>query len=275
MITARCIEEGYFMLSEPFLEFPMPQVGNMKDKAALVTGASSGLGRATALALARAGADLCLVGVNTAGLTETAVRVQALGVKAWVHATDLSKPDNCRAAVAATAKALGRLDALCNVAGVIFFARSHDMPAADWEKTLAVNLSAPFYLSQAAIPHLINSEGAVVNVASSGAFMGQAYLAAYGASKAALIQMTKAMAMEYIHKPIRFNAVAPGGMATRMTAGLKFPEGLDLSLVQRYAPLRGLLEIDDVAELVAFLASDAARGYHGTCITIDNGMTAG
>jgi NAD(P)-dependent dehydrogenase (short-subunit alcohol dehydrogenase family) len=218
--------------------------------------------------------------VNEAGLAETAAKIQPLDVKVSVHAADLSMPENCHETVAAAVQVFGRLDALCNIAGVIFFAHSHGMPAAEWEETLAVNLSAPFHLSKAAIPHLIASarpheSSAVVNVASSGAFMGQAYLAAYGASKAGLVHMTKAMAMEYVHKPIRFNAVAPGGMATGMTAGLTFPDGLERSLVQRYTPLRGLVDVSDVAELVAFLASDASRGYHGTCITIDNGMTAG
>ena len=253
----------------------MPTPSNMKGKAALVTGAASGLGRATAFALGRAGADVCVVDTNAAGLEETAKQLRALGARTLVHATDLSARDNCVGAVSAAVAELGRLDALCNVAGIIVMCNAHEMRAVDYEKTLAVNLSAPFYLMQAAIPHLLSTHGAVVNVTSSAAFVGEAYAAAYCATKAGLTHMTKALAMEYVHKPIRFNAVAPGGMATNIAQNIKIPEGADYSLIKRFSGLRGLVEVDDVAEMIAFLASDAGRGYHGACINIDRGITAG
>jgi NAD(P)-dependent dehydrogenase (short-subunit alcohol dehydrogenase family) len=253
----------------------MPAISDMKGKAALVTGAAAGLGRATALILARAGADCCLVDVNAAGLDETAAAVRALGVKALVQAADLSAMDACRPAVEAAVTAFGRLDALCNVAGVFIPAHTTEMSAADFEKTLAVNLSAPFFLMQAAIPHLLEANGAIVNVTSCAAFNGQAYTAAYCATKAGLTHMTKALAMEYMHKPIRINAVAPGGMMTALAGNMLKLQDPDVSLLMRYAPLRGVVEIDDVAEMVAFLASDAARGYHGACISVDQGITAG
>jgi len=251
------------------------RASDMKGKAALVTGSASGLGRATAVALAKAGTNVFLVDINQPGLEETAIRLSALGTKAHIHHADLAVAANCHAAVAAAVETFGRLDALCNVAGMIVFAHAHEMKAADWEKTLAVNLSAPFYLIQAAIPHLLKTEGAVVNVTSCGAFVGEAYLAAYCATKAGLNHLTKSLAMEYVHRPIRFNAVAPGGMATGLTAELKFPDGMEHSLIQRYSGLRGMVEVDDVADVVAFLASDASRGFHGACISIDKGITAG
>ncbi len=247
----------------------------MKGKVALVTGAASGLGRATAYALGRAGAEVCVVDVNAAALEETAAALRALKVRALVHATDLSVRDNCISAVAAAITGLGRLDALCNVAGIIVMCNAHEMHALDYERTVAVNLSAPFYLMQAAIPHLLQTQGAVVNVTSSAAFVGEAYAAAYCATKAGLTHMTKALAMEYVHKPIRFNAVAPGGMATNIGNTLRMPEGADVALIKRYTGLRGLIEVDDAAELIAFLASDAGRSYHGACINIDRGVTAG
>ena len=253
----------------------MPKASDMKGKAALVTGAASGLGRATAFALGRAGADVCVVDVNAAGLEETAAQLRALGVRTLVRATDLSIRDNCVGAVAESVAQFGRLDALCNVAGIIVMCNAHEMRAVDYEKTLAVNLSAPFYLMQAAIPHLLQTQGAVVNVTSTAAFVGEAYAAAYCATKAGLTHMTKALAMEYVHKPIRFNAVAPGGMATNIGNTIRMPEGADLSLVKRYSGLRGLVEVDDVADMIAFLASDAGRSYHGACINIDRGITAG
>jgi NAD(P)-dependent dehydrogenase (short-subunit alcohol dehydrogenase family) len=247
----------------------------MRGKAALVTGAAAGLGRATALRLARAGADLCLVDIDAEGLEATAQEVRALGVEAAISVTDLSVGKNCGAAVALALDRFKRLDALCNVAAVFIPCHSADMPLADWEKTIAVNLSAPFLLTQAAIPQLLENHGAVVNVTSCAAFMGQAYVAAYCAAKAGLNNMTKALAMEYMHQPIRINAVAPGGMMTALAAGMLDLEGADATLLQRYSPLRGMVEIDDVAEMVAFLASDAARAYHGAIISVDNGITAG
>jgi NAD(P)-dependent dehydrogenase (short-subunit alcohol dehydrogenase family) len=253
----------------------MPIVGNMAGKAALVTGAASGLGRGTALAIAKAGANVCVVDINPGGLEETAQQVRAFGVTALVHATDLSVEKNCAAAVAAAVATFGRLDALCNVAGMIIFANSTEMTAADWDKTLAVNLSAPFHLSKAAIPHLLERDGAIVNVSSSAAFIGEAYAAAYCATKAGINAMTKAMAMEYINKPIRINTVAPGGMMTNIAANLTMPAGVDFALIKRFSGMRGLVEVDDVAEMIAHLASDAGRAFHGACVTMDRGITAG
>jgi NAD(P)-dependent dehydrogenase (short-subunit alcohol dehydrogenase family) len=253
----------------------MSMVGDMTGKVALVTGAASGLGRATALALGRAGAKICIVDVNQAGLDDTAAEIRALGSEALVFAADLAVADQCSGAVQATIEAFGRLDALCNVAGLIIFANSTEMAAAAWNKTLAVNLSAPFHLSQAAIPHLLAQDGAIVNVASTAAFVGEAYAAAYCASKAGLLQLTKAMAMEYMHKPIRINAVAPGGMATNIAADLRLPDGADIALIKRFSGMRGLVEVDDVAEMIAHLASDAGRAFHGACVTMDRGITAG
>lgn len=254
----------------------MNNVSNMQGKAALVTGAASGLGRATAVALARSGADVCIADVNVAGLEETAAAVTTHGVQCVIQAVDLSVASACRALVDAAVAAFGRLDALCNVAGVLYFNHSTDMPQAQWDKTIAVNLSAPFFLSQAAIPHLLENNGAIVNVSSSASFIGEAYAAAYCASKAGLTNMTKAMAMEYINRPIRINAIAPGGMATGIVSSMaSMPTDLDRSLIDRFVPLRGLVDVEDAAQLVAFLASDAASAYHGACINIDKGITAG
>ena len=253
----------------------MPTTADMTGKAALVTGAAAGLGRATALRLARAGADICMVDIDADGLEKTADEVRSLGVRALANALDLAIADNCHGAVAAAVEAFKRLDALCNVAAVFLPCHTTAMSGADWDRTLAVNLSAPFHLIQAAIPHLLQANGAVVNVTSCAAFVGQAYTAAYCATKAGLNHMTKSLAMEYMNQPIRFNAVAPGGMMTALAAGFGRLEDADAGLVRRYSPLRGVVEIDDVAEMVAFLASDAARGYHGACISVDNGITAG
>ncbi len=248
---------------------------DMNGKVALVTGAGGGLGQATARAMAQAGADVCIVDVKLEGLAETAAQVEALGRKVLVHAADLSIADNCHACVETAVAGFGRLDALCNVAGIFKLANSHEMPLDDWTLVMAVNLTAPFLLSKAAIPHLLKNEGAIVNVTSIAAHIGEAYAAAYCASKAGLAQMTKAMAMEYMNQPIRINAISPGGMATPIGASFVPPVGADMALLARYRPIRGLVEVDDVANMIAYLASDAARGFHGATLQMDAGMTAG
>ncbi len=253
----------------------MPSASDMKGKAALITGAAAGLGRATALRLARAGADLCLVDINAQGLQSAAAEAKALGVNAITLTADIGDADNCRNAVATTVETFNRLDALCNVAAIFIPCHTDQMSIEQWNKTIAVNLSAPFHLIHASIPHLLATHGAVVNVTSCAAHIGQAYTAAYCAAKAGLSHMTKSLAMEYMHKPIRFNAVAPGGMMTALAAGFRNLQDADPALIKRYSPLRGLVEIDEVADMVAFLASDAASGYHGAIINIDNGITAG
>lgn len=246
---------------------------DMTAKVALVTGAASGLGRATARKLAEAGADLCIVDVNADRLAETAGMLGNAGV--LVHTADLADPDACIGAVAAAVERFGRLDSLCNIAGIIRMANSADMPRDHYLQTIAINLNAPWFLSQAALPHLLEANGAIVNCASSAALIGEAYAAAYCASKAGLMNMTKAMAMEFARKPIRINAVAPGGMITNIADGMTFPAEAEMDLVARYSGLRGQVEVDDVADLITMLASPAGRSYHGACISIDAGITAG
>lgn len=245
----------------------------MNGKVAVVTGAASGLGRATALRLAEAGAKLCLVDINETGLADTQAMIPDADV--LQHPANLADADACKPVVAAAVERFGRLDALCNVAGALRMNHFTELSRDDFDLIIAVNLRAPFLLSQAAIPHLLESEGAIVNVTSSAAFIGEAYASAYCASKAGLVNLTKSLAMEYSRKPIRINAVAPGGMMTNISAGMGFPEDAEMDLIARYSGLRGLVEVEDVADMIALLASPQGRGYHGACINIDAGITAG
>ena len=254
---------------------PLPPAStDMTGKVALVTGAASGLGRETAIRLAAAGAKLWLADVNEGGLAETVALLPA-DAEAETRKTDLSDPAACRQLVEDAAARFGRLDALCNVAGVIYMANTPEMPFELYQRTLAVNLTAPFLLCQAAIPHLLETSGAVVNVASSAAFIGEAYVAAYCASKWGIVGMTKALAMEYAKKPIRINAVAPGGMVTNIAANFVPPPGCDFELIKRFSGLRGVVEVGDVADMIVLLASPAGRGFHGASINLDAGITAG
>lgn len=163
---------------------------NMDGKSVVVTGAASGLGRATAIKFAAAGADVCIVDMNQQGLEETRSLMIPAGGKVLIQQADLSDAETCAPIVDAAVSAFARLDALCNIAGIITFSHSHEMARADWDRTMAVNLTAPFLLSQAAIPHLLASEGAIVNCSSTAAFVGEAYAAAYCASKAGLAKWT-------------------------------------------------------------------------------------
>jgi NAD(P)-dependent dehydrogenase (short-subunit alcohol dehydrogenase family) len=242
-------------------------------KVALVTGAACGLGRATALRLADEGALVVGADLDAAGLSETGRgcpdgRFHPL-------ACDLAGAAACRAAVLAAVARGGGLDVLCNVAGINRFHHFLEMPEADWQRILAVNLSSVAFLCQAALPHLLARRGAIVNVASVAATKGQAYTVAYCASKGGVVQLTRALAMEFVDAPVRINAVAPGGIDTAMNRNLAFPEGMDWSKVKPYTGRRGMARPEEVAEVIAFLASDAASNVHGAVWAVDGGLTAG
>lgn len=248
---------------------------NLDGKVALVTGAASGLGRATALKLAKVDASVFLVDVNEAELAETVSLLRVDADRVATQVADLSAPAACKGVVDAAVQMFGRLDALCNIAGLIYLANTPDMPLTQLQRTIDVNLTAPFLLSQAAIPHLLETDGAIVNVASSASYIGEAYAAAYCASKWGIVGMTKAMAMEFQKKPIRINAVAPGGMITNIATNFVPPENCDFELLKRFSGMRGTVETEDVADMIVLLASDAGRGFHGACVSIDAGITAG
>ncbi|GGC00935.1 oxidoreductase [Novosphingobium endophyticum] len=248
---------------------------NLEGKTAVVTGAASGLGRETALKLASVGANLWLVDVNAEALAETVELLAPSGREVGSETADLASPAACHAVIAHVVERFGRLDALCNIAGLIYLANTPQMPLEQYQRTIDVNLNAPFLLSQAAIPHLLETSGAIVNVASSASYIGEAYAAAYCASKWGIVGMTKALAMEFQKKPIRINAVAPGGMVTNIAANFIPPEDCDFELLKRFSGMRGTVEIEDVADMIVLLASDAGRGFHGACLSIDAGITAG
>ncbi len=244
-------------------------------KAVVVTGAASGLGRATALAYAREGARLMLIDVNAEGLDATAVEAHALGAETASERCDISDPGACRGAIAKCVSALGGVDVLANVAGVVDFYHAREVSPEQWNRFLGINLNGPFFLYQAAIGHLLESGGNILNVASSAAFVGEAYLVPYATSKAALVHMTKSLAMEHMHDGIRINAIAPGGMTTPMGATVSIPEDANGDLIGRYTGIRAPSSPEEVADLILYVTSDRAASIHGACLSIDGGITAG
>ncbi len=246
-----------------------------ENKVVIVTGAASGLGRATALAFAGEGATLVLADVDANGLEATKGQIEALGRQATTVLTDISDAAACLALAPKAVEAFGKLDILCNVAGAFAFDHASAITPEKWDRIHSVNVRGPFFIIQGAMPHLIESQGAVVNVASASAFLGHAYLAHYASSKAALVNLTKSLAMEYMHSPVRINAIAPGGINTAMTATPSLPDGLDFSLVARYSPLRGSSEPEDLTDLILLLAGPRGKSIHGACLSADKGITAG
>lgn len=249
--------------------------GEFSGKSVLVTGAASGLGRAASLRFAKEGSRVCIVDLNKLGLLETAKRITDAGGECVASDGDLANPVFCASAVATAVEAFGGLDVLCNVAGILRFHALGDVTPEDWNKLFGANVTGPFFMMQAAMPHLSESKGNVVNVVSTAAFAGQAYTAPYAATKSALLSLTKSLAMEFMHAPVRINALAPGGMLTEMVNGLEFPADADQSLIARYIGLRPPSEPEDIVEPLLFLASDRARSVHGACYTADSGITAG
>ena len=246
-----------------------------KDKVALVTGAASGMGRATAVRLAEEGGRVFGIDVNEAGLAETAATVTGAGGTMSTAVVDVTRRQACFDAVESAVGEYGRLDVLANVAGIVRFAHSAEMPEDQWNLVMAVNVSGPFFMSQAALPHLEATGGNIVNVASNAGQMGQAYTTAYVASKHALVGMSKSLAMEYMKRKVRINVVAPGGTDTSMNEGLNMPEDLDWKLMKRFMGMRGFSDPAEIAAAIAFVASDEASSVHGAVFQVDNGMMAG
>lgn len=241
----------------------------------LVTGASSGLGAATVRRFAAGGGQVYAASRDQAKLAEVAASCADLPGEVRFGVLDVTSPADCRAAVRHVVEEFGRLDVVVNNAGRHDFRISTETTEEQWAHDLALNLSGAFFVAQAAIPHLLEAHGNIVNVASVAGLMGEAYSAAYTAAKHGIVGLTKALAVEYLNAPLRVNCVCPGGMDTAQVQTIAVPEGADWDLIMRVAAKRGLMSADSVAAVIAFLASDDAAAVHGSIQAVDQGHLAG
>ena len=264
----------------------------LRGKVALVTGAARGIGRGIALGLAEAGADVVLadLAAGSAGwsyplagqaeLEAAAKEVEARGVRALAVGCDVRQAEQVRALVSSAVQRLGRLDVVVNNAGVVHFGALADFDEGRWEQLFDVNVKGVFLVCRAAIPHLVRSQGCIVNVASVAGKRGYAGGTAYCASKFAVVGLTQALAVELGPQGVRVNAVCPGILATAMwnehlsdvlgaASGSRGREAFDAA-VQRFIPLGREQTPEDVAGAVLYLAT--APNVSGIALNVAGGM---
>jgi NAD(P)-dependent dehydrogenase (short-subunit alcohol dehydrogenase family) len=242
-----------------------------EDKVVLVTGAASGIGRATALRMAEEGASLICADLQAEAAQETAKLAEERGGRAISRTCDVSRPDEVNATVGDAMEHYGKLDSLCNIAGFLRMDNFHEMALEDWNRVLLINLTGTMLMCQAALPHLLVTGGNIVNASSTSALAGLPWGTAYAASKGGVLALTRAIAIEYGRQGIRANAVCPGSIKTPMTGGLAMPENVDMTLIHRAMPLDIPRGPETVAGVIAMLASEDGAHINGEYIRVDGG----
>jgi len=240
----------------------------------LVTGASSGIGAAIAIAFAEQGWDVMAAGRDEARLDEVA----EVSDRIVTWAGDLETSEDCDDLIADTLDEFGRLDCLVNNAGVFIPADITETSDEDWRHTLTINLDVPFYLSRAAMPQLLQNEGSIINIASDWGVRGGARAVAYCASKGGLVLMTRAMARDHAADGVRINAICPGDIDTPMLTSEARAKGIDedeyIEQAAAAIPSGRVGTPEEVAALALFLAGDAATHINGTAMLIDGAFNA-
>jgi NAD(P)-dependent dehydrogenase (short-subunit alcohol dehydrogenase family) len=257
--------------------------GRFAGKAVLVTGAGSGIGRATARRLAAEGAAVACLDISDTSVhavvgeideASAAAPEWAPGGRGVAIGCDVTDEVSVRDAVSRAAAALGPITVVCNVAGIGRFAHTVDQTLDGWDRILAVNLTGTFLVTRAALPGLLAHGGSITNVVSTTGVMGQAYSAAYSASKGGVGMMTKALAVEYVDRGVRVNGVAPGGVDTPLVWEFGMPDGADPKQLERMMTPMGFCRPAEVASAIAFLASDEAGYVSGAILSVDGALSA-
>jgi NAD(P)-dependent dehydrogenase (short-subunit alcohol dehydrogenase family) len=255
----------------------MPQ--KLENRVAVITGAASGMGRATALLFAQEGASVVVADADAAGAQDTVENIRAAGGKAVVSCTDVTKAPQVEAMINLALQTYGRIDILHNNAGVIIVKFLEDTSEEEWDWVLGVNVKSIFLAVKYAIPCMKRQGGGcIINTASTGSFMGQYMTPAYIASKGAVLLLTKTLSLDYAKFNVRVNCICPGAVDTPMLRR-HFNKSPDPDLAARreqdLMPIGRFLEPEEIAEGALYLASDAARGVTGTSLVIDGGSLAG
>jgi len=239
---------------------------------ALVTGGTKGIGRAIALALAEAGADICVVSRTADGDLESSIR--DLGRRYLHHSADLTIREQTREVVPAVVESLGGIHILVNNAGIIPRAPAAEFSQTDWDATVEIDLTATFILSQAAGRLMLSGgRGKIITVASVLSFQGGVYVAAYASAKHAVTGLTKALSNEWASKGISVNAIAPGYITTELTHALRNDPARSSAILERI-PAGRWGDPGDIAGAALYLASSASDYVHGTVLTVDGGWLA-
>ena len=241
-------------------------------RVALVTGGASGMGKQTALRLAREGACVLIGDIDAIGAKETAERIRVEGGDATVQPYDASEEAACVALVSAAVETYGQLDIVANIAGISAFYRLDEISVEVFERFLRINLTSPLVICREAMPHLKRTRGCIINIASVNGRVFAPYHTAYGASKAGVLALTKSLALEFAADGVRVNAICPGGFDTPMNENHRMPEGIDENLLARLYPLGEMGDPEQIAGLIAYLASDEASYISGEDIVIDGGL---
>jgi meso-butanediol dehydrogenase/(S,S)-butanediol dehydrogenase/diacetyl reductase len=244
------------------------------EKVVAVTGAASGIGFETARAFAREGAVVVGVDRDAEGAQRARAALEEESRTVSFEIADLSTAQACHGAIRALIDSHGRLDVLCNVAGYSELVHFTDITEEAFQRMVAVNLGGVFFMTQAAIPHLIESSGNVVSVASVAGLAGNPYNASYCATKGAVVNLTRALAVEYSQRGVRFNCVCPGSVLTEATRNSSVPDDTDPELFRVMMPPLGHCEPAEVAAAILYLASNDARYATGTILALDGGRTA-
>jgi meso-butanediol dehydrogenase/(S,S)-butanediol dehydrogenase/diacetyl reductase len=242
-----------------------------EDKVVLITGAASGIGRATAVRLGSEGAALVLVDVSAEGLEETAKKCVEAGASVETTLCNVGDAAQVEAAVEGAVQRFGKLDALVNVAGILLLEHTHETSLEQWERILRINLTGTFLFCKAALPHLLESRGNIVNTSSTSALAGMPYGGAYGASKGGVLAFTRTLAVEYGKQGVRANVICPGSIKTPMGSGSNLPKDIDFELIKRAMPIDKPRGPETVASVIALLASEDGAHINGESIRMDGG----